>query len=295
MGYLHIDNLYKPTAQAILLFRTCYAMEKIHGTSSHVAWRNYPNRPGGVRFFAGGVSHDSFTALFEEPTLAACFLKLGHDRVVVFGESYGGKCQKMSHIYGRALRFVVFDVKIGDTWLCVPAAEDVAGQLGLEFVPYREVTTDLVALDAERDAPSEQARRNGVAGDAMREGVVLRPLREFTDSRGQRVMAKHKRAEFAERRTPPKSAAASLVVLETAEAIVLEWVTDMRLTHVLDKLGNPGLREATGSVVRAMIDDVCREAGDEIVQNPVVKRAIGRAAAQFFHRRLDTLLREANA
>lgn len=28
MGYLHIDNLYK--AQEILLFRTCYALEKIH-------------------------------------------------------------------------------------------------------------------------------------------------------------------------------------------------------------------------------------------------------------------------
>lgn len=37
MGYLHIDNLYK--AQEILAFRTCFALEKIHGTSANVARR----------------------------------------------------------------------------------------------------------------------------------------------------------------------------------------------------------------------------------------------------------------
>ncbi len=34
MGYLHIDNLYKN--QTIRLFRECYALEKVHGTSAHV-------------------------------------------------------------------------------------------------------------------------------------------------------------------------------------------------------------------------------------------------------------------
>jgi hypothetical protein len=32
MAYLHIENLYK--ARDIMLFRECYAMEKIHGTSA---------------------------------------------------------------------------------------------------------------------------------------------------------------------------------------------------------------------------------------------------------------------
>jgi hypothetical protein len=31
MAYLHIDNLWKPTAQSIFLFREVYALEKIHG------------------------------------------------------------------------------------------------------------------------------------------------------------------------------------------------------------------------------------------------------------------------
>ena len=32
MSYMHIDNLYKN--QDILLFKECYALEKIHGTSA---------------------------------------------------------------------------------------------------------------------------------------------------------------------------------------------------------------------------------------------------------------------
>ena len=34
MAYMHIDNLYKN--QEVLLFKECYAMEKIHGTSAHI-------------------------------------------------------------------------------------------------------------------------------------------------------------------------------------------------------------------------------------------------------------------
>jgi len=39
VGYLHIENLYRPAAQIILLFREVYALEKVHGTSAHVAWK----------------------------------------------------------------------------------------------------------------------------------------------------------------------------------------------------------------------------------------------------------------
>lgn len=38
MSYMHIDNLYK--SQTLLMFRECYALEKIHGTSAHVMWKD---------------------------------------------------------------------------------------------------------------------------------------------------------------------------------------------------------------------------------------------------------------
>ncbi len=47
MGYLHIDNLYK--VRDILLFKRCYAMNKLHGTSSHISWKE-----GKLHYFPGG-------------------------------------------------------------------------------------------------------------------------------------------------------------------------------------------------------------------------------------------------
>ena len=84
MGYMKIQNLYK--AQGILLFRECYALEKIHGTSAHVAWDGKD-----IRFFSGGAKHDAFVGLFDEPALVEAFQTLGCDSVVVYGEAYGGK------------------------------------------------------------------------------------------------------------------------------------------------------------------------------------------------------------
>jgi hypothetical protein len=83
MGYLNIDNLYR--AQDVLLFKEVYALEKIHGTSAHVAWKD-----GMIRFFAGGCKHDLFVSLFNKDDLFAKFTALGHAEVIVFGEQYGG-------------------------------------------------------------------------------------------------------------------------------------------------------------------------------------------------------------
>jgi len=284
MGYMHIDNLYKN--QTILFFRKCFALEKIHGTSAHVAWEN-----GVVRYFSGGESYEKFKALFDDTRLAAAFQEIRHEKVTVFGEAYGGKCQGMSKTYGKDLRFVAFDVKIGVSWLRVPMAHEVVSKLGLDFVYYVEVPTDLGALDFERDRPSEQAFRNGCAdrGNSethrIAEGVVLRPLQEFRDNSGDRVIAKHKRAEFRERTSIPDVDPSKREILEKAEDIAQEWVTDMRLSHVLDKLGNPTEFSQIPSVIAAMQEDVTREAVGEIIDNKDVRRAIGARAVKLYKMR----------
>lgn len=287
MGYMHIENLYRPRAQTILLFRECWALEKIHGTSAHVSWKN-----GVLSFHSGGEKHSRFVGLFDEAALTAAFTELGHDEVIVYGEAYGGSQQKQAHRYGPTLRFVAFDVRVGDTWLAVPNAEDVAKKLGIEFVFYKKVSTDLAALDAERDAPSEQARRNGIPTDQPREGVVLRPLVEVTTSDGERVMCKHKRDEERETATPRKVVDPSqLQVLADAEAIALEWVTDTRLAHVLDKIPGPHDMSTTPKVIAAMLEDVQREASGEIVESKGARQAIGKRAAALFKARVQSMQR----
>ena len=275
MGYLHVDNLYK--AQEILAFRECWAMEKIHGTSAHVRWSG--NR---ITFFAGGVSHEAFVALFDIERLTAALQANIEADCILYGEAYGGKCQGMSKTYGPTLRFVTFDVKIGDAWLSVPQAHQLVTGCGLDFVHYVQVPTDLAALDAERDAPSMQAVRNGIVEPRIREGVVLRPPYEATLNNGRRIIAKHKRPEFRERASIPEIDPTKRQVLETAEAVALEWVTPMRLRHVLDKLTGEREMSLTGHVICAMTEDVMREAEGEIVDAKAVRRAIGARAALLY-------------
>lgn len=287
MGYLHIPNLYKD--QSILMFRECWALEKLHGTSAHVAWRN-----GRVSFSSGGEKHARFCALFGEAALAAAFEAMGHPAVVVFGEAYGGSQQAQSWRYGPALRFAAFDVKIGDLWLTVPTAAEVVATLGLEFVHFAKVPTDLAALDAERDAPSEQARRNGVEGDRPREGVVLRPPVEVRLNNGERIIAKHKRDEERETATPRKVVdPAEAQVLIEAEAIAIEWVTPTRLQHVLDKLPQGIGMEATRDVIAAMTADVLREGAGEIVDSKAARVAIGKRTVELFKAHLRARLEAA--
>ena len=152
MSYEHIENLYRPEARKILLFKEVWALEKIHGTSARVRWKD-----GQITFSSGGEKHERFVAFFNEEELQAKFTELGHDGVIIYGEAYGGKCQGMSETYGKELRFIAFEVQIGDTWLNVENAAEVVQKLGLEFVHYVKIPTTIEAIDEQRDAPSVQA------------------------------------------------------------------------------------------------------------------------------------------
>jgi hypothetical protein len=288
MSYAHIENLYKQ--QTIRLFRECYALEKVHGTSARLLWRNILMKKGSIgvlNYSAGGEESEPFRALFDDVRLRAGFMAMGHEKVAVFGEAHGGPRTGQAWRYGDALKFVVFDVKIKDLWLSVPQAADVTAKLGLEFVHYAKVSTDLAALDAERDAPSVQAVRNGVVDPQPREGVVLRSLLEMRLNNDERIICKHKRDDERETlKTRPIVDPAKLEVLTAAQAIAEEWVTPTRLLHVLDKLpAGLGIRD-TGKVVAAMVEDVVRESVGEIVDSKDARQAIGRKAAELFHERL---------
>lgn len=286
MGYQHIDNLYK--FQDILLFGECYATEKVHGTSAHVEWKD-----GTLLFFAGGAKHDEFVSLFDADDLRCRFAALGHDAVTVYGEAYGGKMQGMSATYGKRLLFIAFEAKVGDKWLDVPNAEKVALALGLEFVPYVRIPTTLAAIDAERDRPSVVAERRGCGTDKAREGVVLRPIVEVTKNNGQRIMAKHKGDAFNERATPQRVVDPSkLERMHGADGIAHEWVTPMRLTHVLDAFPDAGM-ERMGDIIKAMQADIAREAEGEVELSREALKAIGTRTVGLFKARLVEALAEA--
>lgn len=270
MGYLHIDNLYKN--KDILLFKECYALEKIDGTSAHICWNEEK-----ISFFSGGSKLEAFKLLFDEESLVLKFKELfGPRKVVIFGEAYGGKIQGMSKTYGNELKFIVFDVKIDKSWISVPEAEDVAKTLGLEFVDYVLIPTDLESIDKEKEKFSIQAIRNGMGEGRKREGIVLRPLIEVTKNNGSRVISKHKNDEFRERKSVPNVSEDKLQVLSRVNEIVEEWVTFKRLEHVLQKIEHNGDMKYTKEIVLAMVEDVYREGKGEIVESKELSSAISK-------------------
>lgn len=291
--------MYKCTD--IFMFREVWALEKVHGTSAHV---RFAPRDGfvDVSFFSGDSKYAEFVKLFDPGVLEAAYLaddRLNDSHVIVYGEAYGGKLQGMKATYGEQLRFVAFDVSVGDLWLDVPDAHDVCKRLGFEFVDYRLVPCTKEALDAERDRESVQAIRNGCGPGKLREGVVLRPPKELCRKNGSRIIAKHRRREFSETKQPREITPEALAVLQDAQAIAEEWVTEERLTHVLDKLAGsqqlagdgpfPWELGNTGDVCRAMLEDVKREGAGEIVWTKAAERSVGTAAAKLFKRRVTQL------
>lgn len=286
MGYMHIDNLYKN--QKILMFKRCYALEKIHGTSAHI---RYDKKGDKVTYFSGGASHMLFMEIFDREKLKEKLSEFGYDTIIIYGEAYGGKMQGMSKTYGKELKFVAFDVKIDDYWLSVPNAEKFVISVDLEFVDYKEISTDMEEIDKERDRESIQAVRNTGEHDKMREGVVLKPLMEFTLNNNSRVMAKHKRDEFKETRTKRGVDPEKQIVLDKANDIAEEWVTPMRLQHVLDK--HPDVTDMSGTpiIMKAMVEDVVREAENEIVDSKEARKAIQRLTAQLLKKHFQDELR----
>lgn len=296
MGYLHIENMYRKS-QEILLFKQVYAMEKIHGTSAHLLWKD-----GKIIPFSGGASHEAFLAIFDgtrAPTFEALTAQFTEEfgpemKVCFFGEAYGGSMQAMSHTYGKELKFIVFDVQVGESWLSVPKADNIAKKFGLEFVAYELVDATVEALDKERDKDSTQAIRNGCGTGHKREGIVVRPPIEVTLNNGARLIVKHKRDDFMPERknTPKVGDPEKLKIYEAAEAAVDEFVTDGRLVHVLDKVFPGGAEmtiQKTGDVVRAMIEDVLREAYGEVIDSKELRGAIGKKTAQMFKNKLKEL------
>jgi Rnl2 family RNA ligase len=267
VGYQHIENVYKN--QTIFLFKECYALEKIHGTSAHIKWSQKDQK---LIFFSGGEDYYKFISLFNQKELEEKFIKRAEERnsqnsITVFGEAYGGRQQGMSHTYGPNTKFIGFDVKIGNIWLDVPRAEKFCNAFGIEFVHYVRIPATVEEIDKQRDAFSVQAVRNGMGDGHLREGVVLRPIVEFVHQgeNGGRIIAKHKSDKFKETTTTRKIVdPEQWKILEKANEIADEWCTHNRLTHVLDKIQEHSM-EKMRIIIDAMIEDIMREASGEIV------------------------------
>lgn len=171
--------------------------EKIDGTNIRVEWDGHNVMFGGrtenaqipsfllndtlVPKFAGTVNEQVFEQKFGETT------------ATLYGEGFGAKIQKGGGLYRSNNAFIMFDVKVGDTFLEREGVEDVAHSFGIGVVPIVLVGTIQEAVDFVKNKPKSRVSEQ----EKEMEGVVGTPKVRLFDHRGKRVIVKVKVEDFS--------------------------------------------------------------------------------------------------
>lgn len=167
--------------------------EKIDGTNVRVLWLPGEEFP---LLFKGRTDNSQFpTFLYEELQRmlpVAKFEGLYSDTpMTLYGEGYGARIQKGGGNYiPDGVSFILFDVKIEDSWLERENVKDIADHLGIEVVPVIERGSLFKAAGIARHGFGSQI------GTQTAEGLVMRPAVELASRRGNRIIAKIKHKDF---------------------------------------------------------------------------------------------------
>lgn len=170
--------------------------EKIDGTNIGVVWDghrvSYQGRTERAQIPAPLVNR--LNELFGGETNEELFeQKFGETKVILFGEGFGNKIQKVGSQYiPDSVDFILFDVYLPDQdlWLKREAVEDIANTFGIRVVPVVFIGTIDEAVDVIKQKPLS------TIGTAPMEGVVGRPCVELKDRMGKRLIVKIKARDF---------------------------------------------------------------------------------------------------
>lgn len=298
MGYLHIDNLN--AAKKILHNKKLFVQEKIHGTSARVTFHAQSNGAVEMNASGGCVSGSTFGAVISVlvaplDSVARVMAELNAKHLVVYGEAFGGKVNGMGKTYGPNIHFWAFDVQVDGRWLEIPHAALVSKSLGLPFIPYVEVGSDILELDRLRDLDSVIAAQIFPEGDHRNEGIVIKG---HVEPDGTRAIAKHKQAWACEKGVAAVIDPERQTRIEQAEVYALMWVNEMRVEHVVDHI----LRDLTPArekkltkrdipiFIAEIVRDVRQEAFDEGNSLPLmeeVDKEIARRGVTLFCKWLE--------
>lgn len=172
--------------------------EKIDGTNIRVMWDGHAVTFGG-RTDNAAIPADLVTKLnelFGGETNAQIFEQaFGEKEVILFGEGYGRKIQKVGSAYiPDSVDFILFDVLIGDNYQPREWVEKTADMFGIKVVP-------IVGHGNLWDATAF-VRRHPMSviadGRCEMEGLVCRPTIELRDRCGNRVIVKIKWCDIKE-------------------------------------------------------------------------------------------------
>jgi len=167
--------------------------EKIDGTNIRIMWDGENVRFGGktdnaqIPTILIAVLQDTFT----NELMKECFSDANN--VCLYGEGYGKKIQSGGNYLPNRVDFILFDVKIGDRWLTRDNCENIATKLNIGIVPIICICSLLEAVEYVKNGfySTISADKEYIA-----EGLVMKPIAELFNRRGERVIAKIKHKDF---------------------------------------------------------------------------------------------------
>ena len=170
--------------------------EKIDGTNIGVVWDghgvSYQGRTERAQIPSSLVNR--LNELFGGETNEELFEQaFGEQNVILFGEGYGQKIQKVGAQYlPDGVDFILFDVYLPDKdlWLKRDAVESIAKSFGVDVVPI------IMSGDIGRAVWYIKTKPLSTIGTAPMEGLVGRPCVEVRDRQGRRVIVKVKARDF---------------------------------------------------------------------------------------------------
>jgi ATP-dependent RNA circularization protein (DNA/RNA ligase family) len=109
--------------------------------------------------------------------------------VCLYGEGYGSGIQK-GGCYQETKEFVLFDIKIGGSWLLRENIEEIAEKFEIKVVPIIGSGTIDEAIEMTKKGFNSQW------GNFVAEGIVARPKVELRTRKGDRVITKIKHKDF---------------------------------------------------------------------------------------------------
>lgn len=248
--YSSIDNLYK--CPDWVTWGEIVATEKLHGCNFRIfipkGFANgdtikFGSRNNEVQIGSGFYADRPVKWFLNRQSLLNTLvdeaLQFNGD-VTIYGEIIGSTVQKgVSYTVddNGDVTFRAFDVKVGERFLDYNdfVAFCVASNLPRVIELYRG-SADVNKVNALLEIDSYEGLRNGVTKSPnITEGVVIKPLVEGKDFRGNRLIAKHKSDGFAEKSEGKRGALVPRYD-NPCLAVAAMYVTRGRVLNCIEKL-----------------------------------------------------------
>lgn len=168
--------------------------EKIDGTNLRIYWDGHKLQYGGrtnnaqfskdqIEFIEERLINEDVETIFEQ--------KFQDVEVYVFGELFGVKIQNGGlYTNGKGLDFRVFDIEIGGVILTYDSMTKLANELNYKCVPLVLIGTISHAINF------VLTNFTSTFSNAELEGLVGKPVGDFRDRLGKRIVIKIKRKDL---------------------------------------------------------------------------------------------------